>query len=96
MSRGKIIACLKACKIIAKGYLYHVVGVRDLKCEILSIESVPVVREFPKVFPIDLSRVPPEREIDFCIDFCIGYKSHLNSSIQDGSGVIERVEAETQ
>ena len=54
--------------MIAKGYLYHVVRVMDLKCETPSIESVPVVREFPEVFPNDLPGIPPEREIDFGID----------------------------
>ncbi|KAH0669267.1 hypothetical protein KY285_023426 [Solanum tuberosum] len=29
---------------------------------------VPIVREFPEVFPYDLPGVPPEREIDFSID----------------------------
>ena len=46
MQRGQIISCLKACKVIAKGYLYHVVRVMDLKCETPSIESVLIVREF--------------------------------------------------
>ena len=34
-----------------------------------SIELVPVVSEFPEVFPNDLPSIPPEREIDFGIDF---------------------------
>ena len=49
--RGQIISCLKACKMIAKGCSYHVVRVKDLECETPSIQLVPVVREFPKVFP---------------------------------------------
>ncbi|KAF3659901.1 hypothetical protein FXO37_13759 [Capsicum annuum] len=33
-----------------------------------SIESVSVVSEFQDVFPSDLSGMPPDRDIDFCID----------------------------
>ena len=40
----------------------------DFSLETLSLESVPVVCEFPEVFPKDLLGVPPEREIDCGID----------------------------
>ena len=39
----------------------------DFKSKVLSLESVPVVREFPKVFPNDFPVNPPEWEIDFSI-----------------------------
>ncbi|KAH0730003.1 hypothetical protein KY289_001191 [Solanum tuberosum] len=42
--------------------------VRDVDSEIHSLESVPVVNEFPDVFPNDLPGIPPKREIDFGID----------------------------
>ena len=32
------------------------------------IESVPIVREFPEVFPNDLPGIPPEWEINFGIN----------------------------
>ena len=32
------------------------------------MDSVPVVREFPEVFPTDLPRMPPDKDIDFCIE----------------------------
>ena len=54
--------------MISKGYLYHLVRVKDSSSESPTLESVPVVSEFPEVFPDDLSGVPPEREIDFGID----------------------------
>ncbi|KAH0671258.1 hypothetical protein KY285_025475 [Solanum tuberosum] len=65
---GRFISYLKARKMISKGYLYHVVRVKDSSCESPTLESVPVVSEFPKVFREDLPGVPPEREIDFGID----------------------------
>jgi hypothetical protein len=33
-----------------------------------SIEEIPVVREFPNVFPDDLPGMPPERYIEFKIE----------------------------
>ena len=37
-----------------------------------SICDLPVVREFPEVFPEDISGLPPEREIKFSIDLVLG------------------------
>ena len=65
---GRFISYLKARKMISKGYLYHLVQVKDSSFESPTLESVPVVNEFPEVFPDDLSGVPPEREIDFGIE----------------------------
>ncbi|GJW13593.1 putative reverse transcriptase domain-containing protein [Tanacetum coccineum] len=36
------------------------------------LEDIPVVREFPGVYPEDLSRLPPSREVEFCIDLIPG------------------------
>nr|GEX80456.1 putative reverse transcriptase domain-containing protein [Tanacetum cinerariifolium]GEX80493.1 putative reverse transcriptase domain-containing protein [Tanacetum cinerariifolium] len=36
------------------------------------LEHIPVVREFPGVFPEDLSGLPPSHEGDFCIDLIPG------------------------
>ncbi len=65
---GRFIFYLKAKKMISKGYIYHLILVKDSNSETPTLESVPVVNEFPEVFPEDLPRVPPEREIDFGID----------------------------
>ena len=32
------------------------------------LESIPVVSEFSEVFPTDLPGLPPDRDINFCID----------------------------
>jgi hypothetical protein len=32
-----------------------------------SIEEIPIVQEFPDVFPDDLPGMPPERDIEFKI-----------------------------
>ena len=65
---GRFISYLKSRKMKSKGYLYHIVWVKDSILETPTFVSAPVVCEFLEVFPKDLPRVPPEWEIDFRID----------------------------
>ncbi|KAH0776371.1 hypothetical protein KY290_007782 [Solanum tuberosum] len=66
--KGRFISYLKARMLVLKGCIYHLVRVNDSSVEVPHIQSVPIVKEFPEVFPDDLPGVPPEREIDFSID----------------------------
>ena len=72
-----IISCLKSCKIIWKGCLYHIVRVQDQDSEVPPIKSVPVVSEFLDVFYNDLLGSPPEQEIGFGIDL-LGDKNPMS------------------
>ncbi|XP_019238505.1 PREDICTED: uncharacterized protein LOC109218581 [Nicotiana attenuata] len=72
--RGRFISYLKARKMISKGYIYHLVRVKDADAQIPTLQSVPIVNKFPEVFPEDLPGVPPDREIDFGIDLLPGTK----------------------
>ena len=65
---GQIVSHLKDNKVIAKGYLYHLVRVNDLDHEVPSIDSVSIVNEFQDVFPDDLPGIPPQCEIYFGVD----------------------------
>ena len=65
---GRFISSVKYRRIIPKGYVYNLVQVKDSSSETTTLESVPVVNEFPKVFPKDFPRVPSEMEINFKID----------------------------
>ncbi|GJW13132.1 putative reverse transcriptase domain-containing protein [Tanacetum coccineum] len=44
----------------------------DNKPEEKRLEVVPIVRDFPKVFPEDLPRLPPTRQVKFQIDLVLG------------------------
>ncbi|XP_070003070.1 uncharacterized protein [Nicotiana sylvestris] len=72
--RGRFISYLKARKMISKGYIYHLVRVKDADAQIPTLQSVPIVNEFPEVFPEDLPGIPPDREIDFGTDLLPGTK----------------------
>ena len=65
--RGRVISCLKACKMISKGCLYDIVRVQDLDSKAPPINLVPVLSEFPEVYPNELPNIPPEWEIYFGI-----------------------------
>ncbi|GKC04794.1 putative reverse transcriptase domain-containing protein [Tanacetum coccineum] len=60
---------LKGCLI----FLAHVTTneVED-KSEKKRLEDVPIVRDFPEVFPEDLSGLPPTRQVEFQIDLVPG------------------------
>jgi hypothetical protein len=38
----------------------------------LKLENIPIVSKCPEVFPKDLPRLPPDREIEFSIDLLPG------------------------
>ena len=48
-----------------QGYLAHVV---DTRKEVLKLDDILIVREFPNVFPEDLPGILVDREIEFSID----------------------------
>ena len=54
--------------MISKGYLNHLVWVKDSRHVTPALESVPVFSEFPEVFPKDLPGVTHRREINFRIN----------------------------
>ena len=54
--------------MVSKGCLAFLAYLRDDTSQVPSIESVSIVREFLDVFPADLPGMPPDRDIDFCIE----------------------------
>ena len=54
--------------MVSKGCLAFLAHLRDDTTQVPPIESVSIVCEFLDVFPTDLPGMPPDRDIDFCID----------------------------
>ncbi|XP_070048995.1 uncharacterized protein [Nicotiana tomentosiformis] len=69
---SRVISFLKSRHLVEKGFLAYLAYVRDTTAESLTIDSVPVVWEFADIFPSDLQGMPPDRDIDFCIDLTPG------------------------
>ena len=59
---------LHAKRLVSKGCLSFLAHLRDNTSKLPSNESVSIVRAFLDVFPADLPGMPPDRDIDFCIE----------------------------
>nr|GFC62356.1 putative reverse transcriptase domain-containing protein [Tanacetum cinerariifolium] len=75
-TRLSIISCTKTEKYVKKGFpifLAHITTkeVED-KSEKKRLEDVPIVRNFPEVFPEELPGLPPTRPVEFQIDLVPG------------------------
>ena len=62
------ISALQTKHLIAAGCEYFLVSIVDTDAQTPEISSVPVVSEFADVFPEDLPGLPPERDVEFCIE----------------------------
>ncbi|GJU53813.1 putative reverse transcriptase domain-containing protein [Tanacetum coccineum] len=75
-TRLNIISCTKTQKYLLKGcpiFLAHVTTKKaEDKSEEKRLEDVPIVRDFPDVFPEDLPGLPPTRQVEFQIDLVPG------------------------
>ncbi|GKC37811.1 putative reverse transcriptase domain-containing protein [Tanacetum coccineum] len=75
-SKLNIISCTKTQKYIEKGCQVYLAQVTSKKAEDKSeerrLEDVPIIREFPEVFPEDLPGLPPARQVEFQIDLVLG------------------------
>nr|GFB62957.1 putative reverse transcriptase domain-containing protein [Tanacetum cinerariifolium] len=71
-SRLKIISCIKARKYIENGCELFLAQVTGTLSKEKRVKDVPVIRNFPKVFPKDLPGLPPPRQVEFRIDLVPG------------------------
>ncbi|GJR22264.1 putative reverse transcriptase domain-containing protein [Tanacetum coccineum] len=75
-SRLSVISCSKAQEYMAKGCQVFLAQIstkkEEDKSERKQIEDVPIVRDFPEVFPEDLPGLPPARPVEFQIDLIPG------------------------
>ncbi|GJT11607.1 putative reverse transcriptase domain-containing protein [Tanacetum coccineum] len=75
-TRLNIISCTKTHKYLLKGHHVFLAHVTMKKAEDKSkekrLEDVPIVQDFPEVFPEDLPGIPPTRQVEFQIDLIPG------------------------
>ncbi|XP_070042918.1 uncharacterized protein [Nicotiana tomentosiformis] len=65
---SRVVSFLKAQRMVEKGCGAYLAFVRDVSGDTPIVESVPVVGDFPGVFPADHPGMPPNRDINFGID----------------------------
>ncbi|GJR94276.1 putative reverse transcriptase domain-containing protein [Tanacetum coccineum] len=75
-TRLNIISCTKTHKYLLKGHHVFLAHVTTKETEDKSkekgLEDVPIVRDFPMVFPEDLPGLPPTRQVEFQINLILG------------------------
>ncbi|GJZ20411.1 putative reverse transcriptase domain-containing protein [Tanacetum coccineum] len=75
-SKLSIILCTKTHKYVKKGCPVFLAQVTEKetkdKSEEKRLEDVPMVQDFPEVFPEDLPGLPPTRQVEFQIDLVPG------------------------
>ncbi|KAJ0522988.1 putative nucleotidyltransferase, Ribonuclease H [Helianthus annuus] len=67
-----IISFLKAQKCLWKGHTAILALVSDASVKEKKLEDIPVVRDYPQVFPEDLPGLPPHRQVEFQIELAPG------------------------
>ena len=67
-----LISAIIASKMLRRGCQGYLAVVRNVEANKGAVDRVPVVCEFPDVFPEELPGLPPDREIEFCIDVVPG------------------------
>ena len=69
---SNIISAMTAQRMLRKGCQGYLAYVVETEKEWILVDEIPVVREFPDVFPDDIAGLPPEREVEFTIDLISG------------------------
>ncbi|KAI3809549.1 hypothetical protein L1987_25526 [Smallanthus sonchifolius] len=68
----RMINCMKARKYLRKGYCVFLAHVVEKKPKERRLEEIPIVKDYPEVFPEDLPGLPPPRQVEFRIDLVPG------------------------
>ena len=66
-SMPNVISTMEARRFLRKGCEAFLALILDSKRKQVDLENIPVIKEFPDVFPEELSGVPSKREVDLSI-----------------------------
>ncbi|XP_057975452.1 uncharacterized protein LOC131162865 [Malania oleifera] len=69
---SQILSTLQVSRLLLEGFQGYPVFVKETPVGERELEEIPVVCEFPDVFPKDLSELPLDREVDFGIELVLG------------------------
>ncbi|GKE13197.1 putative reverse transcriptase domain-containing protein, partial [Tanacetum coccineum] len=72
VSRLEVISCIKARKYVEQGCNLFLAHVTKSKSKEKRLEDVPVIRDYPEVFPEEFPGLPPLRQVEFRIDLVPG------------------------
>nr|GEZ99780.1 reverse transcriptase domain-containing protein [Tanacetum cinerariifolium] len=87
-SRLNIISCSKTQRYLLKGcpiFLAHVtIKEAEDKSKKKLLKDVPIVQDFPEVFPEDFSDIPPTRQVEFQINLVHGLSVYSKIDLRSG------------
>ena len=69
---SNIIFAMEAQRMLRKGCQGYLAYVMETENEGTLVDEIPVVIEFPDVFPDDIAGLPPDRKVEFTIDLILG------------------------
>ncbi|KAG6397801.1 hypothetical protein SASPL_144262 [Salvia splendens] len=67
-----VISATTARKLVRKGCEAYLAYILDTRAEDPKLTNIPIVSEYPDVFPEELPGLPPEREVEFAIEVIPG------------------------
>ena len=68
----RIISCIQARKCLQKDYHAFLAHIVDTSLETKELKNIPIVIDFPDIFPEELPGLPPQRQVEFRIDLVPG------------------------
>ena len=74
-----VLSTLQAQKLLLSGCSGFLATMVETKTEGPMMDDIPLVKEFSNVFPEDLPRLPPDKEVEFAIDLALGM-SHISKA----------------
>ncbi|KAI3802065.1 hypothetical protein L1987_30189 [Smallanthus sonchifolius] len=92
----KLMSCTTARKYLRKKYLAFLAHVVQKKDKEKSIQDIPIIRDFPEVFPEDLSGLPPVRQVEFRIDLIPGANPVARAPYRLAPSEMQELESQLQ
>jgi len=73
---------MKARKLLGRGCKEFLCNIVETETIESFIKDIPVLREFPDAFSMEIPCMPPLREVEFCIDLIPGATLSLRHPIK--------------
>jgi hypothetical protein len=74
-----LISVVTAQRLLRKGCIGYLAYILNFDDEGPRLKDIPMVKEFPNIFPKELPRLPPEREVEVFIDTFFGVPPIANN-----------------
>ncbi|KAD7477365.1 hypothetical protein E3N88_00501 [Mikania micrantha] len=92
----KIVSCIKVKKYLRKKYHAFLAHVVEKKPETQTVEDIPIIRDYPEVFPEDLPGLPLVRQLKFRIDLVPGANPMAKSQYRLAPSEMQELSSQLQ